>query len=98
MPEVFAAATMSTSTARDMETRPAAFPQTSQPRAKADDEPFAEVEWLEQHALHPFQRRADGFDHVDFHRSGCHRLNRAHRYQTLFQLSQAVKYILKRKL
>jgi len=101
MPEVCAAAAMSTTappTARDMETRPTAFPQTSQPRAKADNEPFAEVERLEQHALHPLQRRADGFDHVDFHRSGCHRLNRVHRYQILFQPGQAEKYILKRKL
>lgn len=97
MPEIFAAATVSAA-ARNLETRPTTFPQTSQPRAKSDNEPFAQIKRLEQHALYPFQRRADGFDHVDFHQMSCYRLNRVHRCQTLFQFRQAEKYILEWKL
>jgi hypothetical protein len=44
----------------------AAFAEERQLRAKADGEPFAEVEWFEQHRLHPFQRRADRLGDADF--------------------------------
>ena len=37
-----------------------------QPRAKADGEPFAEVERLEEHCLHALQRRADRLCDADF--------------------------------
>jgi hypothetical protein len=72
--------------------------EISQPGAKADDESFAEVEWLEQHPLHVFQRRADRLNHADFPGRCCHGLNRVHWYYTLFRARRSGKYILERKL
>ena len=43
-----------------------AFTQLGQPGAKADDEPFAQVERPEENALDPFQCRTDRFGHADF--------------------------------
>jgi hypothetical protein len=65
--------------ARAVKTRASsAFPQISQPRAETDDKPFAEVKRVEKHQLHPLQRRADGFDHVDFLGPRCDGLNGVH--------------------
>ena len=47
----------------------AGLAEAGQPSAETDGDPLGKVERLEQHLLHPLERRRDRFHHADFART-----------------------------